>query len=79
MTTPKRIAILALSVGWIVPLTVAFFIGRGFAWFTYQVASGLADPVPWHPFEWISRLFLISMLWLACAMVFWILKITDDR
>jgi hypothetical protein len=79
VSTSKRIVILLVSVGWIAPLSLAFFIGRGFAWLTYKIAVGQADAVPWHPFELISALFYSAMLWLALVISGWTLWLTRHR
>jgi hypothetical protein len=79
VSTPKRIATLLASIGWIAPLSLAFFIGRGFAWLTYQIATGQEVPVPWHPFDLMSGLFYFAMLWLAVVIGGWTLWLTRHR
>jgi hypothetical protein len=79
VSTPKRIGILLASVGWIAPLSLAFFIGHGFAWLTYKIAIGQAEPVPLHPFDLMSALFYFAMLWLAVVIGGWTLWLTKGR
>ena len=76
MRTSKRVAITLLSVGWIAPLSVAFSIGRSFAWLTYQLALGRTEPVPWHAFEFVDGLFYFAMLWMALAIGVWTFALT---
>lgn len=79
MSNSKRAAILLLSIGWMAPLTVAFWIGRAFAWLTFQIATGQGYAVPWHPFELMGDLFYFAMLWLACVMAAWSWWLTKAR
>jgi hypothetical protein len=79
MGKPKRIAISLLSIGWIAPLSLAFAIGRGFVWQTYQIVIGQGDSMPWHPFELVNGLFYFAMLWLAVVIVSWSMWLTKNR
>jgi hypothetical protein len=75
----RRVLIVAGSVGWIAPLCLAFVTGRDFAWLTFQIVNGQANPPPWHPFELITPLFFISMAWLALVITWWTIVLTAKR
>jgi hypothetical protein len=75
----RRAFIVAASVGWILPLSLAFVIGRDFAWLTFRIANGQADPPPWHGFALMPALFFFSMAWLAIVIGWWTIVLTGRR
>lgn len=64
------------SVGWIMPLCIAFAIGRSFAWLTFRIAVGTHIMVSWHPFQGIAVLFYGAMIWLAITIICWTFYLT---
>ncbi|KQN04897.1 hypothetical protein ASE85_07900 [Sphingobium sp. Leaf26] len=71
-----RTLVILGSVGWIIPLCIAFAIGRSFAWLTFRIAVGEHVMVSWHPFEAIAALFYGAMIWLAIAIICWTFYLT---
>jgi hypothetical protein len=79
--TLTRLLIVALSVGWIVPLTMSFWAIYAFIWeVILPVVNQRQVPgLPWHPFDLADEFFYFSMAWLALAIPGWTLHLTRDK
>jgi hypothetical protein len=78
MSPARRLFIVLVSIGWIVPFSLAFwaehdFIFNGlFEWLN----TGQRTIYSFHPVIYAPRIFLCSMAWLAGVIVWWVLRLT---
>lgn len=77
----KRVIIALYSAGWIIPFCMSHWLSQGFM--TDAVIPAIREGKPWvgsfNPFPYIDRLFYISMIWLAIAIVTWSVRISSSN
>jgi hypothetical protein len=78
MSPYRRSALVLVSIGWIVPLALAFWAEHGFlvnvVW--ASVATGVKWGGSFHPVDYAPRLFCFSMIWLAAVITGWVWRLT---
>jgi len=82
MSTFRRWLVVFASVGWIAPLTLAFWAEHHFLtkviwpWVAWHDGYGGS----WHPVAYVPQLFYGSMIWLAAVIAWWVWRLTGaDR
>jgi hypothetical protein len=78
MSVFRRCLIALVSVGWIAPLTLAFWSEHSFLydviwpWVAWDKHWGGS----YHPVSDAPRFFLVSMVWLAVVITWWVWRLT---
>jgi hypothetical protein len=74
-----RLWLVIFSTGWLVPFTYSIASAYDFIWRWVWPVAAFNDRsalVPFHPFSVADKLLYVSMIWLAVAIVFWVLRAT---
>ena len=80
MTSFRRALIAAVSMGWIAPLSMSFYMEHYFV--SRIVWPWLTSNKHWagsfHPLYYADSLFYFAMLWLAAVIGCWTWRLTDE-
>ena len=81
MSKLSRCLAVFVSIGWIAPLTFAFWAEHGFlidiVW--ASITSGTLVGGSFHPVDYAPRFFYLSMAWLAGVIAWWVWRLTDTN